>query len=565
MITNGVIPAAKRTPYIPRTPRTPQQPTGLSDVVAGISIAGLLLPEAVAYSSIVNLPPQAGVVALFSGLICYGLLGHSRFAIVAATSSSAAVLAAATASIAGGDAGLRVTLAVGLIMLTGVFFVAASVAKLGGISDFIAKPVLRGFAFGLSVLIIIKQLPKIVGVHPQHPDFLRFATELFQRIAQWNGYGFALAAVALGLLFALSRARRLPGALLVIALAVGLGYVIDLKVFGIELVGPISLTLTAPKIPELDRAQWLRLAELAVAMVLILYAESFSSIQTYALKHGDETSPNRDLLALGAANLLSGLFHGMPTGAGFSATTANEAAGAQSRRSGWVCLAVALLVVVTLLPEISRTPEPVLAAIVIYAVSHSLQLGVFRPYFLLRRDRLVVVTSALCVLAFGVLDGLLAGIVLSLIMMLRSWSRSSVSRLGRMGSGHDFVSMTTHQEATPIAGVLILRPEAPLFFANVVRILHEVLQALEAQSDVRTLIISMEESPDLDSTSIEALGDFAKLNAAAGRGLILTRLKSAAQEVLLRANIESLPASTLMDLSVDDAVEAALQAMVDKP
>ena len=550
---------------IPNANGSPDSRSWIADVVAGISIAGLLLPEAVAYSSIGNLPPQAGVVALFSGLICYGVLGRSRFAIVAATSSSAAVMAAATSSLAGGDAALRITLGVGLILLTGAFFVAASVAKLGGISAFIAKPVLRGFAFGLSLLIIIKQLPKIVGIHPKHPDFLRFAIELFQRIEQWNGYGFALAAVALALLFGLSRARRSPSALLVIALAVGLGYVIDLKVYGIELVGPINLALTAPTIPDLDRTQWLRLAELAVAMVLILYAESFSSIQTYAIKHGDETSPNRDLLALGAANVLSGLFHGMPTGAGFSATSANEAAGAQSRRSGWVCLAVALLVALTLLPELSRTPEPVLAAIVIYAVSHSLKLAVFRPYFMLRRDRLVVVASALCVLLFGVLDGLLAGIGISLIMMLRSWSRSSVSRLGRIGSGHDFVSVTTHPEATPIVGVLILRPEAPLFFANVIRVLHDVQQALAVLSDVRTLIISMEESPDLDSTSIEALADFAKLNAAAGRGLILTRLKAAAQDVLLRANIESLPATALMDLSVDDAVDAALHAMVDKP
>ena len=532
----------------------------LADVVAGISIAGLLLPEAVAYSSIGNLPPQAGVVALFSGLVCYGVLGRSRFAIVAATSSSAAVMAAATASLAGGDAALRITLAVGLILLTGAFFVAASLAQLGGISAFIAKPVLRGFAFGLSVLIIIKQLPKIVGVHPKHPDFLRFAIELFERIEQWNGYGFALAAVALTLLFSLSRARRLPGALLVIALAVALGYVVEFSTFGIELVGPINLALSAPTVPDLDRAQWLRLAELAVAMVLILYAESFSAIQTYALKHGDETSPNRDLLALGAANLLSGLFHGMPTGAGFSATSANEAAGAQSRVAGWVCLTVALLALLTLLPEIARTPEPVLAAIVIYAVSHSLKLGVFHPYFMLRRDRLVVVASALCVLLFGVLDGLLAGIGLSLIMMLRSWSQSSVSTLGRIGSSHDFASMKTHPEATPTVGVLILRPEAPLFFANVVRVLHEAQLALATQSDVHTLIISMEESPDLDSTSIEALEDFARINAGAGRRLILTRLKASAQDVLLRASIEYLPASVLMDLSVDDAVDAALHS-----
>lgn len=156
------------------------------DVIAGVSIAGLLLPEAVAFSWIGNLPPQAGVVALFAGLICYGLLGTSRFAIVSATSSSAAVLAAATASIAGGDAGLRLSLAVGLVTLTGVFFVLIGLARMGSITDFIAKPVLRGFAFGLAIVTILKQFATVVGVHPQHGDMPRFVPELLGQAARWN-------------------------------------------------------------------------------------------------------------------------------------------------------------------------------------------------------------------------------------------------------------------------------------------------------------------------------------------------------------------------------------------
>ncbi len=156
------------------------------DLIAGLSIAGLLLPEAVAYASIANVPPQMAVIALFAGLACYALLGSSRFAIVSATSSSAAVLAAVTGSIANGDTGLRLALCIGLVILTGLFFLLASVAKLGGITDFIAKPVLRGFAFGLAIVIILKQLPKVVGVNPASSDLWRFAFELFERATNWN-------------------------------------------------------------------------------------------------------------------------------------------------------------------------------------------------------------------------------------------------------------------------------------------------------------------------------------------------------------------------------------------
>ena len=158
-------------------------PTGLkADFVAGLSIAGLLLPEAVAYSGIAGLPPQAGVIALLAGLVCYGLIGNSRFAIVSATSSSAAVLLAATSSIAGLDMALRMALAAGLILLTGAFFLTAGFARLGGVSNFIAKPVLRGFAFGLAITIVIKQLPKIVNVHTAHSDIFRYAWDV---LSQW--------------------------------------------------------------------------------------------------------------------------------------------------------------------------------------------------------------------------------------------------------------------------------------------------------------------------------------------------------------------------------------------
>src|SRR5450830_2080324 len=136
------------------------------DASAGLSIAGLLLPEAVAYASIANLSPQAGILALFVGLLCYGLLGTSRFAIVSATSSSAAVLAAAMASLSGGTAGHKLMLMAGLVMLTGVFFLLAWLARLGSITEFIATPVLRGFSFGLAIVIIVKQLPSVLGVQP---------------------------------------------------------------------------------------------------------------------------------------------------------------------------------------------------------------------------------------------------------------------------------------------------------------------------------------------------------------------------------------------------------------
>lgn len=535
------------------------------DIIAGLSLAGLLLPEAVAYSSIANLPPQAGVIALFAGLLCYGILGTSRFAIVSATSSSAAVLAAASVTMAGGDTSLRLIIAVALVLMTGLFFTVAGLAKIGSISAFIAKPVLRGFAFGLAIVIVLKQVASVVGVHPQHSDLLRFVIELIGQFGSWNWPAAGVAVVAWGLLLLFARIPRVPGGLLVIIIGVAAGKWLNLAQYGIDLVGSIDLQLTTPTLPSLSYSQWLRIGELGIAMVLILYAESYSSIRSFAMKHGDSVSPNRDLLALGAANLLSGLFHGMPVGAGYSATSANEAAGALSRLAGG-CAAVTLLVVVlTLLPSIALTPVPVLAAIVMHAVGHTLRPAVFIPYFTLHRDRLVIIAAVLAVLIFGVLDGLLAAIAVSLIMMLRRLSDSSVTVLGQLDRGHDFVSRALHPQALAVNGVLILRPETALFFANAERVLAQARNLITVTGDsVHTVILSLEESPDLDSSSVEALEDFCTAIIGEHKRLLFARLKPPTQQVLIRAAIPGLSIETLCELSVDDAVNLALKTHRDQ-
>lgn len=538
----------------------PEVQSRSQDLLAGLSIAGLLLPEAVAYSSIAALPPQAGVIALFAGLLCYALMGTSRFAVVSATSSSAAVLAAATASLAGGDPALRLSLAVGLVMMTGVLFLLAGLFKLGSVTSFIAKPVLRGFALGLAVTIILKQVASVVDVHLTDSNLIRFLPQLFGQWSHWNLAGAGVALGALLVLMACARFRRVPGGLTVVALGIAASQWLNLPAHGVKLIGIIDLTLEMPRLPNMPFADWLRLGELAFAMVMILYAESYGSISSFALKHGDRVSSNRDLLALGASNLLSGLFHGMPTGAGYSATSANEAAGATSRLAGIVAAAVVLLIVLTVLPYIALTPEPVLAAIVIHALGRALSLQPLGRYFIWRRDRLLVICAVAAVLVLGVLDGLLLAVAISVVLMLKQMSSADIQVLGQMGGGHDYVDVQRHPDAREIPGVLIVRPSEALFFANVERILGGALRlARDAPATVHTIILSLEESPDLDGTSIEALEAFFLQVRAEDKLLILARLKHEAQAVLAQLPELEREQVLLSGLSVDEAVQQALK------
>lgn len=531
-----------------------------ADWVAGLSIAGLLLPEAVAYSGIAGMPPQSGVIALFAGLFVYGLLGSSRFAIVSATSSSAAVLLAATTSAGARGTALQLALSAGIVLLAGCFFLIAAAARLGAVSNLIAKPVLRGFALGLALTIVVKQLPKVVDVHPVHSDFFRLSWELITSFAQWNYAGLAMAAIGVALLHGLGRWRTVPAALLVIAAGIALDVTGFCRQWHIAAVGPIELGLSPPSAPTLTREEWLRMGELAFAMALILYAESCGSIRTFALRHGDTVSPNRDLLALGAANLASGLFQGMPVGAGYSATSANEAAGAQSRAAGLIAGAVVLLAAITLLPWIAHTPEPLLAAIVMHAVGHTLNPGSLRPYFAWRRDRVIALVAFGAVLLFGVLDGLLAAIGVSLLLLLQGLSNSRVSWLGRLGQSHDYVDTARHPEAQVPAGMLIARPEVPLFFGNADTVLAAVRTRVEATQPISHVVLSLEESADLDGTSIEALCDFAASVRQRGARLLLARVKDTVRDLLEQVRNPDLPPAAYAAWSVDDAVEQARAA-----
>jgi MFS superfamily sulfate permease-like transporter len=523
----------------------------LADILAALSIAGLLLPEAVAYSGLANLPPQAGVIGLFAGLICYGLVGRSRFAIVAATSSSAAVMAAASSALGAGDEAARVLLASILVPCTGLAFVLAASARLGAISNLIARPVLRGFAFGLALVIALKQVPTLAGLHSQSGSFFGLLLEMARTLIGANPAALAVGLAALAGLFALERVRRIPGALVVIVGGIAAsGW---LNAHGVLLTGPIHLSLAPPRFAIPAHLDWLQLIEFALALMFILYAESYSSIRTFALKHDDAVQPNRDLLALGVANIVSGLFQGTPVGAGYSGTSANDAAGAQSRAAGLVAALIILVLVLVCLPFIERIPAPVLAAIVIHAVSKSLRLGPIRSYFRLRRDRLITVIAIVAVLVFGMLNGLLFAIAFSLAMLLQTLARPRLSELGRLGS-HDFVNVERFPNSLRKPDVLVLRPEEPLLFANADPVMALARVKVQQRPSVKLLVLSLEESPDLDASSIECLAEFSTWLSGRQVELRLARLKDNARDALLRAGIAQLPPTALEYSSVDDAV-----------
>ncbi|MGO4409312.1 MULTISPECIES: SulP family inorganic anion transporter [unclassified Brevundimonas] len=524
-----------------------------NDLIAGLSVAGLMLPEAVAYAGIAGLELQHGVFAAVAGCLGYAVAGRSRFAIVSPTSSSAAILAA-TLAVMPGDAGDKAALAALVVAMVGGLFLLASAARLGGFAGFISRPVLRGFAFGLAITIIVRQAPILVGTSVQAPDIFRLLGGLVLAAPSWNWISLAVGAVALAVLLTLKRWPFLPGAFLVLVAGVGLSCVLGLAERGVPVVGVIQIAPGWPKWPSLDWADYSRLVQLTLPLVLILFAESWGTIRAMSLRHGDGVEANRELGALGVANLASALAQGMPVGAGFSAGSASEAAGAATRATA-VVAAIGLAVLIAWgAPLVAYLPQTVLAAVVIAALSSSLNPAPLLRLWRLDRDQYVALGAAVAVLALGVLNGMLVAIGLSLLALVSRLATPRVARLGRLGCSHDYVDVARHPEAVLPRRIAIWRPAQPLFFANAERVLAIIAARVRDEPAIRAVVLSLEESMDLDSTALDALIEFDALMRTQSVRVRFARLHDRARDLMAASGVTGLQARS--SYSVDDAIVA---------
>lgn len=524
------------------------------DLIAGLSVAGLLLPQAVAYAGIAGLPPQRAILASIAGCLAYWIFGRSRFAIVAPTSSSAAILAATLTTIPGDDA-IRAAAATVVVALAAAFFLLAAAARLGWLASFISRPVLRGFVFGLAVTIIIRQLPILVGFPVDAPDIFHIVAGLVAALPDWNPASVAVGAAALVALLLLRRYPAVPGAFLVLAAGVAASLMLKLPEQGVAIVGPIDVLPAWPAWPSLTRADYTVLAQLALPLVLILFAESWGSIRALALRHGETVEANRELAALGLTNAASALVQGMPVGAGFSAAVASEAAGATTRATGVIAGVALAILIATASPLIAQLPEPVLAAVVIAALARSLDPSPLARLWRLGRDQYVALGAAAAVLVLGILDGMLVAIALSLAALVQRLATPQVAQLGRLGTTHDFVDLARHPDAEAPPGIAIWRPTQPLFFANAERVLGLIAEGSRATPAAQAVVVSLEESFDLDSTALDALIEFDTGMRAVGRRVQYARVHDHVQDLLAAAGAGDFLARS--SYSVDDAVTAA--------
>ena len=527
------------------------------ELLAGVSVAGVLLPEAVAYASIAGVQPMHAMLAALVGLSIYALFGTSRFAMVAPTSSAAAVFASAVA-LGGPAAGYA------LVCVTGLMFLVAAALRAGFLGSFISRPVLRGFAWALAITIMAKQLPHIAGLPSQAALVGPLLWSLAQDVVHWHRpsvlAGTAALTLWLGLHHGLRRWVFVPTSLFVLMVGIALSAILKLEAHGVALVGHIAWQAPQPTFPVLSTEQWLHTLEIAPALLLILFAESWGSVRSLALQNGDVVRANRELLALGIANLLSGLVQGLPVGAGFSAASAGQSAGGRTKWAGVAAALAMALLLWQARPWLALLPVPVLAAVVIAILSHNLWPGSVLSGLRLGGDAWLAVAAVAGVLLFGVLFGMLLAVGIALLQALFRFAQPLVSELGLLPGTRDYLDRGRHPEVMATANILIMRPEEPLFFANA----EQVFELIGRRADLvhaKVVVLSLEGSDDLDSTAVEALAEFAASLASKGSSLIVARVKDKARAAMARTSLTNTDGGGIaLFWSVDDAARAAATA-----
>lgn len=513
-----------------------------SDILAGVALAGLLIPEGMAYAGIAGVPPQMGLYAAMLGMFAYAIFGTSRQLAVTSTSSSAAMLAALVAPLAAGDAARYMTLVSAATIAAGLIFLLGGVLKLGAVSDFISKPVLKGFVFGLALTIMVKQAHKLMGVPSGRGNFFHQLWQLLASLSLANWWTLAVGATAIALMFLLGAvAPRIPSALVVLVLGILSVSWFGLGQHGVETVGTIRAGMPSLSLPRVGEEDVSDIFIGTIGIVLVLIAEALAAARTFAAKNNYEIVPNQELCAMGAANLASGLFGGMIVGGGMSGTAANDSSGARTQLSTITASVSVGLTLAFLLPLFRNLPEAVLGAIVVHAVAHLADVKTLKHYVHLKTGSIWAALAALLgVLQMGILKGLIFAVGLTLVSLMHKLSTPQDSVLGRLPGSDHFVDVTRYPEAEQVPGLLIFRPNGVIFFANANRVHNRIRELVKSAGEsLGTIILNLEASPQIDITGLEMLILLREELQASGIDLYFARVTDPVRDLFLRSEFLS--------------------------
>jgi sulfate permease, SulP family len=484
-----------------------------SDLIAGIVVTLVLIPSAIAYSDLAKCPPAAGLYAALGGMVAFALFTSSRQVVTGPDAAVAILVGGAVGPLASADPGQAIVLSTWLAILVAAILLVAAWLKLGAIAELLSSPVMLGFMNGAAVVIIASQLGKLCGFTLHEENTLQKLIEWLTGLQKTHLLSLAIGAAAIALLAGLRLwVPAIPGTIIVFAAALFAGRLIDFENFHMAVIGVVDTKLPSPVPPELSLTELGRLLTAALGLALLIFPEGILLGRAMAIRHNYELHPDRELVALGMANLAAGLLRSFAVGASQSRTLLNSATGGKTQMVSLIAAALLVAFMYFLASWIATIPTVAIAAILIFT---GITLIDFRGWQQLRRQHAFSARVALCtsigVIVFGVLPGILVGIVLSLLKVLVQIVRPHDALLGRAPGTDDMHDLGDDESAQTIPGLVVYRFYGPLLFANVQFFVDrlEYFIGRERQA-VRHVILDARAITDIDVTAVEQLHSYFK-------------------------------------------------------
>lgn len=528
------------------------------DCIAGITLAAYLLPAGLGDASLANLPPQAGLYACLFGGLVFWLFCSSRHTAITVTSAISLLVGASLSGIAGGDPARFSALAAGTALLVALIAFIAWLARAGSIVNFISESVMVGFKCGVALFLASTQLPKLFGIHGAHGNFWENAGNFLKHLDQTNPTsltvgGIALAALVLGKVFL----KHKPVALFVVVGGIVASGWLGLDARGVKLLGTVPQGLPAIGLPAIQWADLNDLLPLALACFLLGAVETAAIGRMFTAKHGGRLDANQEFLALAAANLAAGLGRAFPVSGGMSQSLVNEGGGAHTPLSGALAAGIMLVVVLFFSHLLAALPQPVLAAVVLVAVTGLFKVSTLKQLRHTNRTEYIVAIGALAgVLSSGLLRGVMIGAVISLVLLIRRASRPHVAFLGRIPGSRRFSDHERHPDNELISGVLIFRPESGLLYFNMDHVRDTITERVRLQATPPKLVVlDLSAAPYVDMHAAHMLAELAGELVAAGVRLQTVEARSSVRDRLRSEGVEEKLGGINRFASVADVVE----------
>jgi SulP family sulfate permease len=480
------------------------------DLIAGLTVGAMLIPQSMAYAELAGLAPQYGFYAVIGALVVYALVGSSRHLGVGPEPGTAILAAAGVSSIAAGDPARYIALMAALALAVAAICILAACARLGFLASVLSKPVLVGYITGVGLTLLSSQIASLTGVPIGRDTFFGRFAELLRNLDDVRGPTLALGASTLALIVVLRHAApRVPGALVAITAASLIVAVFSLKGHGISVVGTIPRGLPEPGLPDVSAGDIGRLLPIALGIALVGYTDNILTARSVASRHGYRVDANQELLALGLTNLASGLSRGFPVSSSASRTAVPASLGSKTQLVSLLASAFVIVTLVGLRPLLAEIPRAALAAVIVSAAIAIIDVAGYRALWKVSKEEAVLaVVTALGVVVFGVLMGVLIAVALSLLVALYRIARPHDAILGDYAGLDGWVDIDAYPDAVSEPGLLVYRFDAPLFFVNADRFRERVEQAvIDNPGQEEWLVLDFEGIGALDATALDVVDE----------------------------------------------------------